>query len=90
MHNIAKYKYNTVLSRLKLCIFLSFQAQTFDLMYCQPKADEDGEVRPKNYGGRRRIDRILTNKPDKIEGYQFLTCLAGQTDHMPVAMTIRC
>ena len=69
---------------------MSFQAQTFDLMYCQPKADEDGEVRPKNYGGRRRIDRILTNKPDKIEGYQFLTCLAGQTDHMPVALTIRC
>ena len=32
-----------------------------DLMYCQPKADENGEVRPKPFGGRRRIDRILVD-----------------------------
>ena len=26
----------------------------------------------------------------KVEGYQFLTCLAGQTDHVPVALTLKC
>lgn len=70
-----------------------FQEQTFDLMVCQPKPDEDGEVRPKPFGGRRRIDRILVDTKEcqsKVEGYQFLTCLAGQTDHVPVALTIKC
>lgn len=67
--------------------------QTMDLMYCQPKADENGEVRPKPFGGRRRIDRILVDTKacqSKVEGYQFLTCLAGQTDHVPVALTLKC
>jgi sphingomyelin phosphodiesterase 3 len=62
-----------------------------DLMYCQPEADEDGEVRAKpQFGGRRRIDRILYDKNHKVKvaGYQFLTCLAGQTDHVPVGMTL--
>ena len=69
-----------------------FQEQTMDLMYCQPKPDEDGEVRPKPFGGRRRIDRILVDTEEcqsKVEGYQFLTCLAGQTDHVPVALTLK-
>lgn len=78
------------LKRRYFIIDANISEQTFDLMYCQPEADEDGEVRPKKYGGRRRIDRILTDQPAKIEGYQFLTCLAGQTDHVPVAMTIKC
>ena len=69
-------------------------------MYCKPQADSDGIVRPKAFGGRRRIDRILvdtstsdnTSKQEcqsKVEGYQFLTCLAGQTDHVPVALTLK-
>ena len=82
------YKFQRTVTKTKILLIL--QEQTFDLMYCQPEADEDGEVRPKKYGGRRRIDRILTDQPAKIEGYQFLTCLAGQTDHVPVAMTIKC
>ena len=65
-----------------------------DLMYCQPQADLDGIVRPKAFGGRRRIDRILVDTTNeecqsKVEGYQFLTCLAGQTDHVPVALTLK-
>lgn len=63
-----------------------------DLMYCQPEPDHDGEVRPKPFGGRRRIDRILVDtecQQSKVIGYQFLTCLAGQTDHVPVAMSIK-
>ena len=71
------------------------QEQTFDLMYCKPQADSDGIVRPKAFGGRRRIDRILVDTTtsqecqSKVEGYQFLTCLAGQTDHVPVALTLK-
>ena len=67
--------------------------QTLDLMYCQPKADDDGEVRSKIFGGRRRIDRILVDTKScksEVEGYQFLTCLAGQSDHVPVALTLKC
>ena len=70
-------------------------------MYCKPQADSDGIVRPKAFGGRRRIDRILVDTStsgntsskqecqSKVEGYQFLTCLAGQTDHVPVALTLK-
>ena len=34
------------------------------------------------------LDRYLCQS--KVEGYQFLTCLAGQTDHVPVALTLKC
>jgi len=63
-----------------------------NLMYCQPEADEDGEIREnRKYGGRRRIDRILydIDCPTRPTGYHFLTCFAGQTDHVPVSMTLR-
>ena len=87
---------NMMVDHLKRRFFIidaDIAEQTYDLMYCQPKADEDGEVKPKIFGGRRRIDRILVdtkNGQSKIEGYKFLTCLAGQTDHVPVALTINC
>ena len=60
-----------------------------DLMYCQPQPD--GEIRAKDFGGRRRIDRILYDKDCPVEpaGYNFLTTLAGHTDHVPVAMTLK-
>ncbi len=62
-----------------------------DLMYCQPETDEDGEVRATHNGGRRRIDRILYDDRCPVQpcGYQFLTTFAGQTDHVPVAMTLK-
>ena len=37
-------------------------SQTFDLMTCPPRADENGKVGKVPFGGMRRIDRILTNK----------------------------
>ncbi len=71
-------------------------------MYCLPKPDETGEIRENpETGGRRRIDRILydpliRSKPIKsVEihskpiGFQFLTRLAGLTDHVPIAMSIQ-
>jgi sphingomyelin phosphodiesterase 3 len=63
-----------------------------DLMYCDPEPDEDGEVRENlEYGGRRRIDRILYDPScsnSKPVGYRFITSLAGLTDHVPVALSL--
>jgi len=60
-------------------------------MYCLPKPNSLGEVveNPET-GGRRRIDRILVDKsiPIKTVGYAFVTSLAGQTDHIPVAISL--
>lgn len=78
--------------RRHFIIDADIKEQTMDLMYCQPQPDKDGHVRAEpETGGRRRIDRILhdINCPAKPEGYQFLTCLAGHTDHVPVAMTLK-
>ena len=62
-----------------------------DLMYCTPKPNEAGEIVATPSGGRRRIDRILTDlKCDgvKVTGAAFITRLAGQTDHVPVAISL--
>ena len=63
-----------------------------DLMYCDPKPDKDGQVREDpEAGGRRRIDRIIYDPKtgSKPVGFQFLTSLAGLTDHVPVAMSLQ-
>ena len=60
-------------------------------MYCAPEPDDDGEVREKSeYGGRRRIDRIVYDASlgSKPVGYRFVTSFAGLTDHVPVAMSL--
>ena len=62
-----------------------------DLMYCDPEPDDDGEIRENlEYGGRRRIDRILYDPSlhSKPVGYRFITSFAGQTDHVPVTMSL--
>ena len=54
-----------------------------DLMYCQPKADENGEVRPKPFGGRRRIDRILVDtKACQSKGIYIRVALILQIDFL--------
>jgi len=61
-------------------------------MYCGPKPDCNGEVgEDLEIGGRRRIDRIIYDASlhCKPVGFRFLTSLAGQTDHVPVAMTLK-
>ena len=76
----------------KIFISIHFQEQTMELMYCDPEPDDDGEVRENlEFGGRRRIDRIVfdgscKNKP---VGYRFITSFAGMTDHVPVALSIQ-
>jgi sphingomyelin phosphodiesterase 3 len=60
-------------------------------MFCLPKPDADGQVRadPRR-GGKRRIDRIIFDPMirSKITGFNFLTCLAGLTDHVPIALSV--
>lgn len=60
-------------------------------MYCEPEPDEDGEVRENSeYGGRRRIDRILYDPTtgSRPVGFRFVTSFAGLTDHVPVVMSL--
>lgn len=65
--------------------------QTFDLMVCPPKADENGEVLYKPFGGMRRIDRILFRAGSaKVEGVGYVSALAGLTDHVPVVTCLSC
>ena len=63
--------------------------QTFDLMVCVPKPDENGEVSYEEYGGMRRIDKILyRNGSASVEGVGYISALAGLTDHVPVVTTL--
>lgn len=50
-----------------------------------------GEVVAETWGGKRRIDRILLRKdsPAQVIGYAFSSALAGLTDHIPVAMSVK-
>jgi len=59
-----------------------------DLMFCQPKPDANGQVQAVREGGMRRIDKILVEK-GAIEGVSFISALAGQTDHVPFALSIK-
>lgn len=61
-----------------------------DLMYCGPKPDEKGDIGATVAGGMRRIDRIILDPslPSKPIGAQFLSCFAGQTDHVPFALSV--
>jgi len=63
--------------------------QTFDLMYCEPKPDENGEVSSKSFGGMRRIDKIL-HRAGKVLGFGYVSALSGLTDHVPVVMSLSC
>jgi len=63
--------------------------QTFDLMVCDPKTDENGEVSYQKYGGMRRIDKILYRTGSaSVEGVGYVSALAGLTDHVPVVTTL--
>jgi len=63
--------------------------QTFDLMVCDPKTDENGEVSYQKYGGMRRIDKILYRTGSAlVEGVGYVSALAGLTDHVPVVTTL--
>ena len=63
--------------------------QTFDLMVCDPKTDENGEVSYQKYGGMRRIDKILYQTGSAtLEGVGYVSALAGLTDHVPVVTTL--
>ncbi len=50
-----------------------------------------GMIVAEKWGGRRRIDRILIRKdsPAKVVGYAFSSVLAGLTDHIPVALSLK-
>lgn len=52
---------------------------------------ETGEVVAETWGGKRRIDRILIRKdsPAQVIGYAFSSVLAGLTDHIPVALSLK-
>lgn len=65
--------------------------QTFDLMVCPPKPDENGEVLYQPFGGMRRIDKILYRTGSaKVEGVGYVSALAGLTDHVPVVTCLSC
>ena len=69
----------------------NFQKQIMDMWQCVPKPNNFGEVVAIPNGGKRRLDRILTDlKCDgvKLTGAAFITRLAGQTDHVPVAISL--
>ena len=62
-----------------------------DLMICEPKPEPNGKVIAQpSFGGKRRIDRILYDPslPTEPAGVAFITACAGQTDHIPVALTL--
>nr|CAH0101671.1 unnamed protein product [Daphnia galeata] len=56
-----------------------------------PATNKNGEVVAETWGGKRRIDRILLRKdsPAQVIGYAFSSALAGLTDHIPVAMSVK-
>ena len=63
-----------------------------DLMYCSPSADPTtGEIEPTPNGGMRRIDRLIydTSLGVTADGAAFVSALAGQTDHVPFALTLK-
>ena len=63
--------------------------QTFDLMVCEPKTDENGEISYQKDGGMRRIDKILFRTGSaSLEGVGYVSALAGLTDHVPVVTTL--
>lgn len=61
-------------------------------MFCGPQPNEEGEVcEDLEMGGRRRIDRIIYDATlrCKPSGFRFITSLAGQTDHVPIALSLK-
>lgn len=72
------------------------EEQTFDLMTVGPRTDCNGEVMREEWGGMRRIDRLLCSKkllahPRRcvITGAGFVSALSYLTDHIPVVMTLK-
>ncbi|XP_057370306.1 sphingomyelin phosphodiesterase 3-like [Daphnia carinata] len=65
--------------------------QTTALASIDPSTNEDGKVVRESWGGKRRIDRILLRKdsPAQVVGYGFSSVLAGLTDHIPVAVSLK-
>ena len=60
-------------------------------MYCEPKLESNGQLVEKpEYGGRRRVDRILVDPslPMKAEGVGFISAVGGDSDHVPVCLKI--
>lgn len=60
-------------------------------MICEPKPESNGEVIAQpEFGAKRRIDRILYDPelPTKPSGIAFITACAGQTDHIPVGLSL--
>jgi endonuclease/exonuclease/phosphatase family metal-dependent hydrolase len=53
--------------------------------------DETGKIVSEEWGGKRRIDRILVNhdNPACVTGFAFSTALAGLTDHIPVSLSLQ-
>ncbi|XP_066993236.2 sphingomyelin phosphodiesterase 5 isoform X3 [Anabrus simplex] len=53
--------------------------------------DEDGNIPHVQYGGMRRIDRIIFSKAYQVEvvGYCFSTALTNLTDHLPVCLQLK-
>jgi len=72
------------------------EEQTFALMTVDPRPDHDGNVVQEDWGGMRRIDRLLYNKKlvgsqeqCRITGAGFVTAFSYLTDHVPVILTLR-
>ncbi|KAK3584564.1 hypothetical protein CHS0354_030571 [Potamilus streckersoni] len=65
---------------------------SLSIMYSHPKRDERGNIVQTPAGGKRRIDLILCRNdcPLRIDCYNFVSRLAGLTDHIPVVMTFTC
>ena len=44
----------------------------------------------QQFGGMRRIDRVLVSRDSGavVTGYGFVSALAGLTDHVPVVATL--
>ncbi|XP_068234670.1 sphingomyelin phosphodiesterase 5-like isoform X2 [Palaemon carinicauda] len=64
--------------------------QTLELMTCSPKPDRNGHVTATKWGGRRRIDHLLSHKESLLSptGFWFSTAIAGLSDHIPVILML--
>ena len=81
------------------------EEQTFDLMTIGPTSNKHGEVVTEEWGGMRRIDKLLfrcgsnfetTNRDQScfrgsgvLAGAGTVSALAGRTDHIPVVLTLK-
>jgi len=65
------------------------EEQTFDLMTIGPSTNEHGEVVAEEWGGMRRIDKLLFRGSGVLAGAGTISALAGRTDHIPVVLTLK-